>query len=326
MPFQMRVHVPGGPDAMRWEDVSTPVPGPGEVLVRHTAVGLNFVDTYFRSGLYPLDAPFVPGASAAGVVVRAGPGVARVRAGDRVAYISSTGAYSQERVIGADALVLLPPDIDDDVGAACLLQGLTARLLVKDVYPVQRGETILVHAAAGGVGGMLAQWASALGAVVIGTVSGEAKAQVARGNGCAHVIVPQAGQDFAPRVKALNGGQGLGVVYDAIGRDTFAASMDCLRPRGLMVVYGQSSGTIDPLEINLLGRKGSLRLTRPMLPHFMATREELDATAAEFFAALRAGIVRPSITQRRPLTEAVRAHRELEARRTTGSTVFTVPA
>jgi NADPH:quinone reductase len=310
---------------MRWEDVPTPPPGPGEVLVRHTAVGLNFVDTYFRSGLYPLPLPFVPGASAAGVVAALGPGAGHVRVGDRVAYIGSTGAYSQERVIGAGALVRLPDDIDDAVGAACLLQGLTARLLLKDVYPVQAGEPVLVHAAAGGVGGMLSQWASAIGAVVIGTVSSEAKADIARGNGCAHVIVLRGMDEFASRVAAL-GGAKPGVVYDAIGRDTFARSLDCLRPRGLMVVYGQSSGTIDPLEINLLGRKGSLRLTRPMLPDFMATREQFESTSAEFFAAVRAGLLRPVIAQRRPLAEAAEAHGDIEARRTTGSTVFTVPA
>lgn len=319
----MLVQRTGGPEVMRWQRIDVPQPGLGEVLVRHRAVGLNFLDTYFRSGQYPLPLPFVPGAEAAGVVEAVGPGVSAVRAGDRVAYAGSTGAYAQARVIAADALVTLPDDIDDTVAAAVLLQGLTARFLIREVHPVQAGETILLHAAAGGVGSLLAQWARALGARVIGTVSTDAKADAARANGCEHVIVTSR-EALAPRVLALTDGRKVGVVYDSVGRDTFAASLDCLRPRGMMVVFGQSSGTIDPLEINLLGRKGSLFLTRPMLPDFVGSPQQRAVACADLFQALRDGLIKPQIGTVRPLTEAVQAHEDLHARRTLGATVFRV--
>lgn len=317
-----QVHRTGGPEAMQWEPVALAPPGPGQALVRHTAVGLNFLDTYFRSGLYPMPLPFVPGAEAAGVVEAIGEGVTAVRVGERVAYAGSTGAYAQARVIEAEALVKLPDDIDDTTAAAVLLQGMTARFLIREVYPVQPGETLLLHAAAGGVGSLLAQWASSLGAQVIGTVSTDDKAAIARENGCAHVIVT-AREAIAPRVLELTGGRKLGVVYDSVGRDTFAASLDCLRPRGTLVVFGQSSGTIDPLEINLLGRKGSLFLTRPVMPDFVGTPEQRAVACADLFQALRDGRVRPRIGAVRPLSEAVQAHADLQARRTSGATVFT---
>ncbi|KQT09787.1 quinone oxidoreductase [Ramlibacter sp. Leaf400] len=319
----LRVHRTGGPEAMQWERVDVGAPGPGEARVRHTAVGLNFLDTYFRSGLYPVPLPFVPGAEAAGVVEAVGPGVSAVRPGDRVAYAGSTGAYAQARVIAADALVKLPHDIEATTAAAVLLQGMTARFLIREVYPVQPGETILLHAAAGGVGSLLAQWASALGVRVIGTVSSDAKAEIARANGCAHVVVT-AREDFAQRVLEITEGRKLGVVYDSVGRDTFARSLDCLRPRGTMVVFGQSSGTIDPLEINLLGRKGSLYLTRPVMPDFVGTPGQREVACGELFQALRDGVLKPRIGAVRPLSEAVQAHRDLEARRTAGATVFSV--
>ena len=319
----MRVHQPGGPQAMQWERVEVGVPGPCEARVRHTAVGLNFLDTYFRSGLYPHPLPFVPGAEAAGVIEALGENVSGLQVGQRVAYAGSTGAYAQARVVAADQLVPLPDDIDDTTAAAVLLQGLTARFLVREVYPVRAGETLLLHAAAGGVGSLLAQWASALGARVIGTVSSDAKAEVARANGCVDVVVlPR--DDLVQRVRDLTGGEKLPVVYDSVGRDTFALSLDCLRPRGLMVVFGQSSGTIDPLEINLLGRKGSLLLTRPVMPDFVGTPAQRAVACADLFQALREGRLKPRIGAVRPLNEAVQAHEDLQARRTTGATVFTI--
>ncbi len=324
MPFAIVVHRVGGPEVLVWEDTDVPSPGSGELLVRHTAVGLNFLDTYFRSGLYPLPLPFIPGAEAAGVVEAVGENAGDFRPGDRVAYAGSVGAYAQARVIAASTVVKLPGDIEDRTAAAVLLQGLTARFLIKDVYPVRPGEPILVHAAAGGVGTLLCQWASALGAEVIGTVSSDAKAELARANGCAHVFV-HGRDDFVSGVVDVTKGRKLPVVFDSVGRDTFARSLDCLRPRGTMVVFGQSSGPIDPLEINLLGRKGSLVLTRPMLPDFLRGPGRLQACANDVFDALRSGLIRVAINQTYPLPEAARAHRDLEERRTTGSTVFSVP-
>lgn len=321
--MSLQVHRTGGPEVMQWEPVALPALAPGQALVRHTAVGLNFLDTYFRSGLYPMPLPFVPGAEAAGVVEAVGVGVTNVRPGDRVAYAGSTGAYAQARVIEADALVKLPDDIADTTAAAVLLQGMTARFLIREVYAVQAGESILLHAAAGGVGSLLAQWATSLGVRVIGTVSSDEKADIARANGCAHVIVT-AREDFAQRVLEITEGRKLGVVYDSVGRDTFAKSLDCLRPRGTMVVFGQSSGTIDPLEINLLARKGSLYLTRPVMPDFVGTTGQRDVACAELFQALRDGVIQPRIGAVRPLREAAQAHQDLEARRTAGATVFSV--
>ncbi len=323
MSFAIRVHRTGGPDVMRWEPVEVPAPGPRQVRLRHTAIGLNFLDTYFRSGLYPLPLPFTPGAEAAGVVEAVGSEVSEFSCGDRVAYAGSTGAYAEQRVIDADALVRLPDGIDDRTAAAVLLQGVTARFLIKEVRPVTDGEFVLVHAAAGGVGSLLCQWARALGARPIGTVSSPAKAEIAAWNGCEHVIITTE-EDFAARVDEITAGRKLGVVFDSVGRDTFAGSLDCLRPRGMMVVFGQSSGVIDPLEINLLARKGSLVLTRPVMPDFVGTKEQMAEAAADLFDAIQKGMLRVRIGQVRPLTEVADAHRDLESRRTIGATVLTL--
>lgn len=323
MPFAMRVHETGGPEVMQWEAVDISEPGPRQVRLRHTAIGLNFLDTYFRAGLYPLPLPFTPGAEAAGVIEAVGADVTDFSRGDRVAYAGSTGAYSEERLIDAAALVRLPDDIDDETAAAVLLQGVTARFLIKEVRPVGAGELLLVHAAAGGVGSLLCQWARALGARPIGTVSSRAKADVAAQNGCEHVIISTE-EDFVARVGEITDGQKLDVVFDSIGRDTFIKSLDCLRPRGMMVVFGQSSGVIEPLEINLLARKGSLVLTRPVMPDFVGTPAQMAEAAADLFDAIRTGLLMVRIGQTRPLAEAAEAHRDIAARRTIGSTVFTL--
>ena len=308
---------------MQWERVEVPEPGPGQVRLRHTAIGLNFLDTYFRAGLYPLPLPFIPGAEAAGVIETVGADVTCLSPGDRVAYAGSTGAYAEERLVDAGALVRLPDDIDDQTAAAVLLQGVTARFLIKEVRPVRSGEFILVHAAAGGVGSLLCQWARALGARPIGTVSSQAKAEVARQNGCEHVIITTE-QDFVTGVREITDGQNLGVVFDSVGRDTFLKSLDCLRERGMMVVFGQSSGVIEPLEVNLLARKGSLVLTRPVMPDFVGTQAQMAEAAADLFDAIRAGLLKVRIGRVRPITEAADAHRDIAARRTIGSTVFTL--
>jgi NADPH2:quinone reductase len=308
---------------MQWERVEVPEPGPRQVRLRHTAVGLNFLDTYFRAGLYPLPLPFIPGAEAAGVIEAVGADVSGLSRGDRIAYAGSTGAYAEERLIDADALVRLPDDIDDQTAAAVLLQGVTARFLIKEVRPVRSGEFILVHAAAGGVGSLLCQWARALGARPIGTVSSQAKAEVAVKNGCEHVVISTE-QDFVAHVHEITGGQKLGVVFDSVGRDTFLKSLDCLRPRGMMVVFGQSSGVIEPLEINLLARKGSLVLTRPAMPDFVGTQAQMAEAATDLFDAIRTGLLKVRIGRVRPLVEVADAHRDIAARRTIGSTVFTL--
>ncbi len=321
MSFALRVHETGGPEVMQWEEWPVGEPGPGEVRLRHTAIGVNFIDVYHRRGLYPAPLPFVPGREGAGVVEAVGPGVNLFKVGDRVAYASVMGSYTQERLIAADQLVPVPDGADDRTPAAVTLQGMTARYLLKQVYRVTAGETILVHAAAGGVGQLLCQWASHLGATVIGTVSSDEKAAIAAEAGCHHPLV-LAREDFVERVAAITDGEKVPVVYDSVGRDTFEGSLDCLRPLGMMVVFGQSSGTIPPFEINLLARKGSLVLTRPVLPTFISTRATLEATAADVYDAVASGILKPRINQTYSLRDAAQAHRDLEARRTTGSTVL----
>jgi len=267
MSFAVCVHKTGGPGVLRWEAWDVGVPGAGEVRIRHTAIGVNFIDIYFRRGLYPADLPFVPGREAAGVVVEVGANVSTVRPGDRVAYAAVQGSYCEERVIPAAHLIKLPNEIDDITAAALMLQGMTARYLVRDVYRIKGGETILVHAAAGGVGQLLCQWASALGAFVIGTVSSDEKAEFAKSRGCSYPIV-YTRENFVERVIKITRGNKVPVVYDSVGKDTFLGSLQCLRPCGLMVVYGQSSGVIPLVEVNLLARMGSLRLTRPVLSTF----------------------------------------------------------
>ena len=321
MTHAIRIHQTGGPEVLRWEEVEIGPPGPGEVRLRHTAIGLNFIDTYHRSGLYPLPLPAIPGSEGAGVVEEIGAGVSEVKPGDRVAYAGPVGAYAEERLVPAHRLVPLPEDVDDRVAAAAMLKGMTARYLLRRTHRVEAGETILLHSAAGGVGLIAAQWAKSLGATVIATVSTEAKAVLARDAGCDHVVVTSR-ESFAARVKEITGGAGVRVVYDAVGKDTFEGSLDCLGPLGLMVSYGNASGPVAPISPLLLAQKGSLFLTRPTLMTYTARREDLLATAADLFAVLRTGAVKVRIDATYPLGEAAAAHTALEARRTTGSTVL----
>jgi len=319
----IRIHQTGGPEVMHWEDVDVGDPGPGEVRLRQRAVGLNFIDVYHRTGLYPQPLPFTPGVEGAGVVSKVGSGVEGLKEGDRVAYAGPIGAYAEERLIAADRLVKLPDDIGDEEAAAMMLQGMTVDMLINRVRPLQKDETILVHAAAGGVGLILCQWASALGATVIGTVSTEEKAELARANGCDHPILYKS-QDFVALVEEFTGGAKVPVVYDSVGKDTFLRSLDCLAPRGMMVSFGQSSGAIEPFSPGVLAQKGSLFLTRPTLFNYIAERRELEQSATALFDVVRSGKVRIDIGQRFPLADAAEAHRALEARQTTGSTVLTI--
>ena len=323
MPFAIRVQRPGGPEELSWEEVEVGDPGPGQVRLRQTAVGLNFIDVYHRSGLYPQPTPFIPGVEAAGIVEELGSGVDSLKPGDRVAYAGPIGAYAEARLIDADRLVKLPTEVSDEQAAAALLQGMTVHMLVRQVHAVQPGDTILIHAAAGGVGLILCQWASALGATVIGTVSTDEKAELARAHGCAHPIVT-ARQDFVAEVARITSGAKLPVVYDSVGRDTFMGSLDCLRPRGLMVSFGNASGPVEPISPLLLSQKGALFLTRPSLFHYVATRAELETAAGELFDMMLSGKVKVEVQQRFELKQAADAHRALEARQTTGSTVLTI--
>lgn len=323
MTHAIRVHKPGGPDVLSWETVEIGEPGPGQVRLRHTAVGLNFIDVYHRTGLYPQPLPFIPGSEGAGVVEAIGPGVTDLAVGDRVAYAGVIGAYAEARLIAADRLVKLPDAISDQTAAAMMLQGMTVQYLIRKVYAVQPGDTILIHAAAGGVGLILCQWASRLGATVIGTVSSPEKAALAQANGCHHTIL-YTQEDFLARVLDITGGKKLPVVYDSIGKDTFLKSLDCLRPRGLLVLFGQSSGPVPPVDLGLLAAKGSLYITRPTLGTFIATKADLAETATDLFDAVLSGHVRISVNQTYALKDAAQAHRDLEGRKTTGSTVFLV--
>lgn len=323
MPYAIRVHEPGGPGQMKWEPVETPAPGPGEAAVRHTAVGLNYIDVYHRTGLYPLnDRPFGLGTEAAGVVEAVGEGVTRVAPGDRVAYVAlPPGAYAEERVVAAERLVRLPDGIDDRTAAAMMLQGMTAQYLLRRTYRVQAGDTILIHAAAGGVGLIACQWAKLLGATVIGTVGSDEKAELAKSHGCDYPVV-YTREDFLERVKEITGGAGVKVVYDSVGKDTFMRSLDCLSRLGMIVLFGQSSGPVEPMDLGLLAAKGSLFLTRPTLFHYTAAVEDLDNTAAELMDVVDKGAVQIEVNQTYPLKEVARAHEDLEARKTTGSTVL----
>ncbi|EGY26347.1 MAG TPA: quinone oxidoreductase [Desulfovibrio sp.] len=321
-------HETGGPEVLRWEDHVPGAPGPGEALVRHGAVGLNFIDVYHRTGLYPLPSlPAIPGMEGAGTVEAVGEGVTEltgVRPGDRVAYAGNpVGAYAQRRLIPAHRLVALPDDIDFVTAAGMMLRGMTARYLLYGCYPVREGTTMLVHAAAGGVGSLVVPWARHLGATVIGTAGDEAKAQRALANGCQHVILYRS-EDVAVKVRELTDGRGVDVVYDSVGQATFMASLDCLRPMGTLVSFGQSSGSVEPFSPSLLAAKGSLFLTRPSLMHYTAQRADLLAHARDLFDVVRAGIVQVQVNQTFPLEQAAEAHRTLESRRTTGSTVLLV--
>ncbi len=317
----IRIHAPGGPEVMRWEDVPTPEPGPGEVLVKHAAVGLNYIDVYFRTGLYKTAMPATPGMEASGTVVTLGPGVTEFAVGDRVAYgTGAVGAYTTERAVPVERLVKLPDAISFETAAAMMLQGMTAQYLVRRTHRVAKGETIVVHAAAGGVGLILCQWARHLGATVIGVVSTEEKAALARAHGAEHVVIGHA--DLAAQVKRITGGAMVPVVYDSVGRDTFMGSLDCLAPLGLMVTYGNASGPVPPVEPALLAAKGSLFLTRPTLATYTAKRADLVATARDLFDVVGSGVVKIMVNQSFPLRDAAAAHEALEARRTTGSTVL----
>jgi NADPH2:quinone reductase len=326
MTHAIRIHEPGGPEVLRWEEVEVGEPAAGEARIRQTAVGLNFIDTYHRSGLYPVPAlPCVIGSEAAGVVEAVGDAVDDVvgglRPGQRVAYGGVLGAYAEARLIKADRLVALPDGIDDKTAAAMMLKGMTAQYLLRRTFRVKEGDTILVHAAAGGVGLIACQWGKHLGATVIGTVGSEEKAELARRHGCDHPII-YTREDFVARVRELTGGEGVHVVYDGIGKDTFAGSLDCLRPLGMMVSFGNASGPVPPFDPALLVQKGSLFFTRPSLATYTAKAEDLQATARELFNVVQAGHVVISVDQTYPLKDVAQAHRDLEGRKTTGSTVL----
>ena len=323
MSHAIRVHQVGAPDVLSWEEVEVGDPGPGQVRIRQEAVGLNFIDVYHRTGLYPQPLPFTPGTEGAGVVDAVGEGVTNVKEGDRVAYAGPIGGYAEERLIDADRVVKLPKDISTEQAAAMMLQGMTAQMLLRSVFPVAKGDTILVHAAAGGVGLIMCQWAAALGATVIGTVGTDEKAELARNHGCAHPIV-YSKQDFVAEVNRITEGEKLPVVYDSVGRDTFMRSLDCLKVRGLMVSFGNASGPVDSFSPLVLSQKGSLYLTRPTLFHYIASREQLENSAKELFEVVSKGKVKIEVQQRFALKDAAEAHRALQARETTGSTILTV--
>ena len=319
----IRIYETGGPEVMRWEDVDPGKPEPGEALVRHEAVGLNFIDVYHRTGLYPLPAlPATPGMEGSGIVEAIGEGVTEVAVGDRVAYAGiPPGAYAEARRIPAHRLVQLPESISFQQGAAMMLQGMTARYLLRGCYDVKKGDTILIQAAAGGVGSIVCQWAKHLGATVIGTVGSPAKAELARAHGCDHPILYN-DEDFTARTKEITGGNGVDVVYDSVGQATFMQSLDCLRPMGMMVSFGQASGSVPPLDLGELAARGSLFLTRPSLMAYTAAREDLLNHAGDLFEVVQSGAVKIEVNQTYPLADAARAHRDLEARNTTGSTIL----
>jgi NADPH2:quinone reductase len=321
MSHAIRVHTAGGPEVLVWEQVPTPDPGPGQVLIEHAAVGLNFIDVYFRSGLYKTPLPMTPGMEGAGTVIRLGPGVTDFAEGDRVAYSSMPlGAYAERRVMPADRLVRLPAAISFEAAAGMMMTGLTAQYLLHRTYKVMPGDPVLIYAAAGGVGLVMCQWAKHLGATVIGVVSNDAKAAIAKSHGADHVLLST--EDIPVRVREITGGAMVPVVYDSIGRDTFAASLDCLAPLGVMVSYGNASGPVPPVDLSMLAAKGSLFLTRPSLVTYTAKRPALLAAADDLFAIVQKGIVKIEVDQTFPLRDAAEAHRALESRRTTGSTIL----
>jgi len=318
----IRIHEHGGPEVMKWEAVDVGSPGEKELRVRHTAVGLNYIDTYHRTGLYKIPLPSVIGREGAGVVEAVGTGVADLKVGDRIAYASAPiGSYAEARLIAADRVVKIPDGVSDQQAASMMLKGMTAQYLIRRTHIVKPGDTILFHAAAGGVGLILCQWAKHLGATVIGTVGSEEKAALARANGCDHVINYRS-EDFVARVAEITGGNKCAVVYDGVGKDTFMKSLDCVRPRGLVALFGNASGKVEPLDLGLLAAKGSLFVTRPTLDTHVASREDLLATANDLFDVVARGIVKIEINQTYALKNAAQAHQDLEARKTTGSTVL----
>ena len=322
MTHAIRVHEYGGPEVLTWDEVEVGDPGPGEVRIKQTAVGLNYIDVYGRTGLYPQDTlPFIPGMEGAGVVTAVGEGVRDLKIGRRVAYAGPIGGYAEERLIAADRVVRIPEGVSDETAAAIMLKGMTAQYLLRQTYKVGPDTTLLFHAAAGGVGMIACQWAASLGATVIGTVGSAGKALIARSHGCTHVINYRE-EDVVAKVKEYTKGEGVDVVYDSIGKDTFPASLDCLKRRGMWVSFGQASGPVPEFRINLLAQKGSLFATRPTLGDYIATRKALVACANDLFGVIAKGKVRVAVNQTYPLAEAERAHRELEGRQTTGSTLL----
>jgi NADPH2:quinone reductase len=321
MAHAIRIHGFGGPEVLKWEEVPAREPRPGEVRLRHTAIGLNYVEVYQRTGTFPFRLPFTPGNEGAGIVEAVGEDVTEISVGDRVAYAPVPGAYSEVRTIQAERLLKLPDSIDDRTAAAMMLQGMTAQYLLRQTHRIEAGDTILVHAAAGGMGLFLCQWAKALGATVLGTVSTEAKAELAHAHGCDHPIL-YTREDVVSAVKRLTGGAMVNVVYDAVGRDTFAASIDSLRPLGHLISYGNASGPVPPIDIAPLGDKGSLTITRATLATYTRTRQGLLACACDTFEVVQSGKVKVIIKQTFPLSEAAAAHRALESRKTLGSSIL----
>jgi NADPH:quinone reductase len=311
----------GGPDLMKWEDVTLGEPGPGEARMKHAAIGINFVDVYNRTGLYKTALPFTPGAEGAGTIVSVGAGVTHVKAGDRASYFGPQGSYAEERLIAADRLIRISDEIDFKTAAAMTLKGLTVQFLLRQTFPVKKGDTILFHAAAGGVGLIAGQWANHLGATVIGTVGSDEKAKLARAHGYHHVINYKT-ENFVERVAEITQGKKCDVVYDSVGRDTYPGSLDCIRPMGMWVLFGQSSGVIQGFDMSLLAQKGSLFATRPTLFTYAAKREALEKMAAELIDVVRKGIVKIEVKQEFPLVKAADAHRALEGRQTSGATVL----
>lgn len=318
----VRIHQHGGPEVLQFEEVTVGDPGPGQARIRQTAIGLNFIDTYHRSGLYQLQMPSGIGTEGAGVVEAVGSGVTWVKAGDRVAYAGGPpGAYADMRLVPADRLVKIPEGISDQTAAAMMLKGLTTQYLIRSTYRVQAGQTVLFHAAAGGVGLIACQWLKALGVTVIGTVGSEEKAKLAKAHGCAHTIV-YTKENFVERVNQITEGRKLPVVYDSVGKDTFMGSLDCLQPRGMLVVFGNGSGPVAAFDLNLLAAKGSLYITRPSLVTYTAKREDLEAMAADLFDVVKSGKVKIEVNQTYALKDAAQAHRDLQSRKTTGSTLI----
>ena len=317
----VRFHKQGGPEVMQYEDVQVGEPGAGQARIRHTAIGVNFVDTYQRSGLYPMQLPMVAGNEAAGVVEAVGSGVTDLKAGDRVAYTGLPGSYCEQRVVPADRLVKLPQGISDEQAASMMLKGLTVHYLIHSTYAVKKGETVLWHAAAGGVGLIASQWLKALGVSVIGTAGSDEKCALAKAHGCEHVV-NYSRENFVERVMSITGGKKVGVVYDSVGKSTWEGSLECLRPRGLMVSFGNASGAVAPFPVTLLASKGSLYVTRPTLASYIGTRQELVERANSLFDVVKSGKVKIEPSKRYKLADAQQAHRDLEGRKTTGSVVL----
>ncbi len=318
----IRFHKTGGPEVLQLDDVTVPDPGPNQARIRHTAIGVNFIDTYQRNGLYAMPLPCVAGNEGAGIVESVGPGVTHLKPGDRVAYTGAPpGAYAEARLFAADRLVPIPEGVSDEEAASMMLKGMTVWYLIHRTYAVKPGDTVLWHAAAGGVGLIACQWLKAKGVTIIGTVGSDEKAALAKANGCDHVIV-YTRENFTQRVKEITGGKGLPVVYDSVGKTTWEGSLDCLRPLGLMVSFGNASGAVAPINVGILAQKGSLFLTRPTLVNYIAARADLEAAAESLFGIVRSGKVKISVTGRYPLADAAQAHRDLEGRKTTGSIVL----